>query len=313
MTDEKSERNGAIEIIKRRSNFDFLFSEFPELAQWGIKAEKGYVTEPVFCISAIQILAEILVNFIFEYEGLAIPYDNSRHQKIELLRLHNIISPKQSDLLDSLRKTSNKIKHQGESCSKSEALSYLKRIFGLCCWFKCVYGISESVPSKFYEPIPKKAAPLLSKSCEDIPNRLQQEKVDTVTAAKPAISGDGECEEDENEDEDKGIRLSPEEIDAIVSRAVARTKATLSLKTAPDYTGTKANPSTNTLKAFFESKGLEVIDKRSSGGCLWVVGSKTRIHSIITEACIKYNITGAYCGGGKATSYRDAWFTKCDA
>lgn len=65
------------------------------------------------------------------------------------------------------------------------------------------------------------------------------------------------------------------------------------------------------LKGFLESKGLEVIDKRAAGGCLWVVGDKAKIASVITEAGKLYGAYGNYSGGGKATKNRPGWFTKC--
>ena len=64
-------------------------------------------------------------------------------------------------------------------------------------------------------------------------------------------------------------------------------------------------------KAYFESCGLETVDKRVSGGCLWVVGSENEISKYVDFACKKYKLEGQYWpGGGKATGYRDAWFTK---
>ena len=65
------------------------------------------------------------------------------------------------------------------------------------------------------------------------------------------------------------------------------------------------------MKGFLESKGLEVIDKRAAGGCLWVVGDKAKIASVITEAGKLYGAYGNYSGGGKATKNRPGWFTKC--
>lgn len=67
-----------------------------------------------------------------------------------------------------------------------------------------------------------------------------------------------------------------------------------------------------TLKDFFRSKGLEVIDKRDKGGCLWVVGSPSEIDDIVRAACKKFYAGGNYAmNGGKASGYRTAWFTKC--
>lgn len=65
------------------------------------------------------------------------------------------------------------------------------------------------------------------------------------------------------------------------------------------------------LKAFFASKGLEVIDKRAAGGCLWVVGEKKDIEPSVKEAGKLFGAYGTYSAGGKATKNRPGWFTKC--
>ena len=65
----------------------------------------------------------------------------------------------------------------------------------------------------------------------------------------------------------------------------------------------------NSLFDFLTGKGLEVIDKRPSGGCLWVVGTEEKIGGIIRVAELLFSITGVYCSGGRATGYRPGWYT----
>lgn len=63
------------------------------------------------------------------------------------------------------------------------------------------------------------------------------------------------------------------------------------------------------LKAYFEEKGLTVIDDRKKSGHLWVIGSRNEIDSIVREAMEIYGITGSY-GSGKISGFKDGWFTK---
>ena len=66
------------------------------------------------------------------------------------------------------------------------------------------------------------------------------------------------------------------------------------------------------LKAYFEEKGLEVIDKRSAGGCLWVVGEKDKLMPYVKEAGKMFGAYGTYSAkGGRATKNRAGWFTMC--
>lgn len=75
----------------------------------------------------------------------------------------------------------------------------------------------------------------------------------------------------------------------------------------------KAKPADGkTLKSFFEEKGLEVIDKRAAGGCLWVVGEKEALVPHLKEATKLFGAYGQFSTkGGKATKHRAGWFTMC--
>ena len=65
------------------------------------------------------------------------------------------------------------------------------------------------------------------------------------------------------------------------------------------------------LKEFFASQGLEVIDKRPSGGNLWVIGDEDKMAEAVDKAKSIYGISGNY-GSGKATKKRPGWFTSSD-
>ena len=66
------------------------------------------------------------------------------------------------------------------------------------------------------------------------------------------------------------------------------------------------------LKGFFVQNGLETIDKRINGGSLWVVGERDKLEPYIKVANNVYGAVGAY-GRGKATDYRNGWFTHSKA
>lgn len=65
------------------------------------------------------------------------------------------------------------------------------------------------------------------------------------------------------------------------------------------------------LIKFFKDKNLEVIDKRTSGGCLWVVGDKEMLQPIVKEAGNLFGAYGKFSAGGRTTKQRSGWFTKC--
>ena len=72
----------------------------------------------------------------------------------------------------------------------------------------------------------------------------------------------------------------------------------------------KNQDSNSGLMDFMIAKGLEVIDKRSKGGALWVVGDKG-IDPIIKESRVEFGALWVFCEkGGGATKHRPGWFTK---
>ena len=66
------------------------------------------------------------------------------------------------------------------------------------------------------------------------------------------------------------------------------------------------------LKGYFTQNGLETVDKRIHGGSLWVIGERDKLEPYIKVANSVYGASGAY-GRGKATDYRNGWFTHSNA
>lgn len=64
-----------------------------------------------------------------------------------------------------------------------------------------------------------------------------------------------------------------------------------------------------TVKTYFESKNLEVIDMRPKGGCLWVIGDQQKLKPYLDEVASLFQVEGRFAEG-KATRYRVGWYTK---
>lgn len=75
----------------------------------------------------------------------------------------------------------------------------------------------------------------------------------------------------------------------------------------------KEKPSSDgkSLKEYLQDKGLEVVDKRTSGGALWIVGDKATLSPIVKEIGTIYGAYGNFSAGGRATKQRPGWFTQC--
>lgn len=81
-----------------------------------------------------------------------------------------------------------------------------------------------------------------------------------------------------------------------------------------DEISTKHNPFVNgdaqrNLAAYFEANSFEVIDKRKAGGCLWVVGEKSKLAPYVNKAKELFAITDGGYAKGRATGGRHGWYT----
>ena len=64
-----------------------------------------------------------------------------------------------------------------------------------------------------------------------------------------------------------------------------------------------------TLTEYFKAQGFEVIDKRPVGGCLWVVGEKSKLETYVEQAKDLFSINEGGYSKGRATRNRYGWYT----
>jgi hypothetical protein len=64
------------------------------------------------------------------------------------------------------------------------------------------------------------------------------------------------------------------------------------------------------LADFFETLGWRTVDKRSKGGCLWVIGKDQELDVLMADVAKTHGIVFQPAPeGGKASGYEPAWFT----
>lgn len=59
------------------SNFAFLEEKFPVLANFGLLAEKYCYSDSNSCLMKLGMIGETIVNLIFKYDRVPLPYDNT--------------------------------------------------------------------------------------------------------------------------------------------------------------------------------------------------------------------------------------------
>lgn len=138
---------------RMKSNFSFLKSEYPILANLGILTEKYIHDDPNTALFKMRLFGEKVVEKIFEIHQLDFPYDNTAFRRLEVLRDESIIEDNILGLLHTIRKSGNLAVHEGKQAEES-AMSLLFSSFKIAKWFYETYSVEASDISaiKFHPP-----------------------------------------------------------------------------------------------------------------------------------------------------------------
>ena len=171
-----------------KSNFAFLKSHFPVLANFGILAEKYCYSDSNSCIIKLGMIGETIVNLILTYDKIKIPPDCNAVTKIKILSLQGLLTPDLSDILHALRKARNKAAHTNYENIK-EGQTLLEMAYSLCEWFMQTYGDLQYKHCKFVMPTEADA-----KSITDNDDKAAEQKMleetEKIAAAAKAVAAD---------------------------------------------------------------------------------------------------------------------------
>ena len=73
---------------RMKSNFEFLSQEFPVLSNFGKLAEQYLFSDPNSCLMKLGMIGETIVNLMFTYDKIDVPYDNTAVTRINLSLIH---------------------------------------------------------------------------------------------------------------------------------------------------------------------------------------------------------------------------------
>lgn len=171
-----------------KSNFAFLKSHFPVLANFGILAEKYCYSDSNSCIMKLGMIGETIVNLMLTYDKIKIPTDCNAVTKIKILSLQGLLTPDLSDILHALRKARNKAAHTNYENIK-EGQTLLEMAYSLCEWFMQTYGDLQYKHCKFVMPTEADA-----KSITDNDDKAAEQKMleetEKIAAAAKAVAAD---------------------------------------------------------------------------------------------------------------------------
>ncbi len=143
-----------------KSNFKFLNSHFPVLANFGELAEKYLYNDSNSCLIKLGMIGETVVNLCFTYDRIPLPNNNTAVNKIDVLFREGMLTRDLVDILHALRRIRNKAAHENYA-SVTDGKALLQMAYGLCEWFMQTYGDWNYqnqpfiMPSETTEPVSK--------------------------------------------------------------------------------------------------------------------------------------------------------------
>lgn len=134
-----------------KSNFQFLESYWPDLAQLGEAAEAYLYSDPNACIFKLGMLGERLVLELLAYEKITTAEETTHAERIQIAKRAGLLPQNIDDILYALRKGRNDAVHGGLA-SLDRAKTILRMAHRLCCWFMEVYGDWAFQAEEYREP-----------------------------------------------------------------------------------------------------------------------------------------------------------------
>ena len=133
------------------SNFDFLSPLFPVLAKFGAQAEQYCYPDPNTCLMKLGMIEETIVKLMFQYDRIALPYENTAVKRIDTLQDEGLLSQDLVDILHALRKNRNKAIHENWG-PVTVCIATLPMAYSLCEWFMMTYGDYSYQPRPYVLP-----------------------------------------------------------------------------------------------------------------------------------------------------------------
>jgi type I restriction enzyme R subunit len=135
------------------SNFRFLTTEYPILANLGILAERYIHDDPNTSFFKLRLFGEKMIETIFEIHQLDFPYDNTAFRRLEMLKDEGILEDNILGLFHTIRKSGNLAVHSGKQAEES-AMGLLFSSFKIAKWFYETYSdVASDISSiKFHAP-----------------------------------------------------------------------------------------------------------------------------------------------------------------
>ena len=137
----------------------------------------------------LGMIGETIVNLIFTYDKLPLPYDNTAVNRIDTLYREGLITHDLADILHALRKKRNLAVHENYA-SVEDGKALIQMAYSLTEWFMQTYGDWNYQSKPFVMPSNRAATIAVDKAAEEANEDRLMDAAAKVAAAAPAVSMD---------------------------------------------------------------------------------------------------------------------------
>lgn len=203
-----------------QSNFSFLKKNWSNLAEIAELAEENLYEDSNTTIVKLRMFTEQIVDYIYAYDNLEEPEENSFFNKLKLLEREGLIQNEIENIFHTLRIEGNKAVHESlDSTETAETLLSLSH--KLAVWFMQVYGDWKFEPNEFklpekeaknksdLESLEEKYDNLIEEMQEEI-DKLKRNRNKTEIDKRKSMSEKSSSQLVFNAQEDKMIKFNSE-------------------------------------------------------------------------------------------------------
>ncbi|HHP5603575.1 TPA: sigma factor-like helix-turn-helix DNA-binding protein [Bacillus paranthracis] len=311
--------------------FSFLQPKYKKLADVAEALEKQVYNDVPSALSKARLFAEKLAKYVMEMEDINVYYEMKHVEVIHKLYREGILNEEMHFRFEWIRKMGNKAVHEANFGSVEDALKAHKLTYDLAVWFMELYGDVNFKAPAYVSPkavteqavntddIKQTVAETVEKSLEKtleakfremqetllkLTQEQQKEKevVQVVTEQKeqePVIEEDIPVKEEEKEPVIEEKVPVKEEVQEPAQKEKTLEKV--------ETTATEILEEDFDLISYLQSHDVEIIDKRSAGGSLWLVGGweLKEVLDPLKPRKIYFRYTAK---GGRVTKRKPAWF-----
>ncbi|WOA64420.1 sigma factor-like helix-turn-helix DNA-binding protein [Bacillus mycoides] len=307
--------------------FSFLQPKYKKLADVAEALEKQVYNDVPSALSKARLFAEKLAKYVMEMEDINVYYEMKHVEVIHKLYREGILNEEMHFRFEWIRKMGNKAVHEANFGSVEDALKAHKLTYDLAVWFMELYGDVYFKAPAYTSPkavteqkvntddIKQTVAETVEKTLEakfremqetllKLTQEQQKEKevVQVVTEQKeqePVIEEKIPVKEEVQEPVIEEKIPVKEEAQESVIKAKTPEKA--------ETTDTEILEEDFDLMSYLQSHDIEIIDKRSAGGSLWLIGGweLKEVLDSLKPRKIYFRYTAK---GGRVTKRKPAWF-----